>query len=161
MAFVLGLIGHQGDECVPWPYGIDTKGYGMLYLCDKVRRAHRVVCEFAHGPAARKSLQAAHSCGNRKCVNPKHLSWKSGSENQRDRRKHGTHSTNPYGSRSPLSQEQIEAIRRLKDQKPRMVIAREFGTSTRTVERIHAGRQYLPPGQSQAAIWRRQKSQEI
>jgi hypothetical protein len=57
-----------------------------------VRRAHRVMCEIAHGPKPAPGFVAAHTCGKGRegCVNPRHLRWASQKENMADKLLHGT-----------------------------------------------------------------------
>ena len=76
-------VGHADDKCLIWPFSYRWNGYGQVGLNGKVRYPHRIMCELAHGePPSRKHV-AAHSCHNGRggCVNPRHLSWKTASEN--------------------------------------------------------------------------------
>ncbi len=131
-AFLIALIGHQGDACVPWPYSKDKHvGRGMLGYNGVHYWAHRLMCELAYGPAPIDKPQVAHSCGkgHEGCVNPKHLSWANQFENQQDRRKYGTAVTTRTGNRSKLTAEQIAAIRALKGKQPQLTTAKQFGIS--------------------------------
>src|SRR5436309_2180466 len=92
IAFLRALLSHQGDGCVTWPFSRLQNGHGTLGYLGKVYRAHQLMCELAHGPRPTLGHQSAHSCGkgHEGCVNPRHLSWKTASENQQDRKLHGT-----------------------------------------------------------------------
>jgi hypothetical protein len=87
--FLRRLVGHEGDECVLWPYGKASTGYGQTRLNGQAVNAHRAMCVLAHGEPPNAEVEAAHRCGNRSCVNPNHLRWATRSENQMDRVEHG------------------------------------------------------------------------
>ena len=80
----------DGDGCLLWPFQISTTGYGRLEVNGKKKIASRYVCELAHGEPPTRQHEAAHSCGNSKCVNPKHLRWATHTENEADKLVHGT-----------------------------------------------------------------------
>lgn len=105
-------VGYSGDGCLTWPWSCDTKGYAQLKYGDKVRKAHRIMCTLAHGEPPTPKHQASHTCGNghQGCVNPRHLAWKTNSENQLDRRRHGRPLGNPYGAEGKLTPDQIKQI---------------------------------------------------
>jgi DNA-binding transcriptional regulator YiaG len=134
-AFLSALVGHTGDDCVIWPFSDNGLGYGVFGHLRKSYYAHRFMCELAHGAAPADKPQAAHSCGNgnKGCVNPRHLSWKSNSENQLDRRTHGTLKPD-RPVRLTVTPEQIEQMRALKGKVSLFKIAEMLGVKRGVVE---------------------------
>jgi hypothetical protein len=130
--FIRDHVNYQGDDCVLWPM-FSEGGYGHLGYLGVHNYAHRLMCELAHGPAPSKSHEAAHECGNGLCVNPRHLSWKTHSENQLDRRKHGTQSNGPAGK---LSFQDAEAIRALRGLETYEKIAARYGVHRSTITHV-------------------------
>ncbi len=86
----LALLNDTG-ECIIWPFYIMKEGYGQVGTASGMVLAHRYVCERTHGPAPVDKPQAAHfKCGNKPCVNKKHLRWASQTDNEDDKLNHGT-----------------------------------------------------------------------
>jgi hypothetical protein len=117
----------DSEECLTWPFSGSSNGYGSTLRQGKKLYIHRYICELVHGPAPSHKHHAAHSCnnGHEGCVNFKHLSWKTSSENQLDRFR-------SYGRKMPCKKLQpghIEAIRALKGTEPPKVTAKRFGIS--------------------------------
>lgn len=132
-------VGHQGDDCLLWPFSCCTPGYGM-FMYEKVKRlAHRFMCELAHGPAP-ENHHAAHSCGNRRCVNPNHLSWKTQRDNQLDRRTHGTNNK----TRTKINAVQADQIRKLKGIETSVQTAARYGVTESNVRLIQDGKTWGP-----------------
>lgn len=129
--------GYQGDDCLMWPFR-GPNGYGVFGYLGKQYYAHRYMCELVKGPPPTPEHEAAHSCGRGQfgCVNPCHLSWKTPSDNQRDRRLHGTKSS---GGRGRLTDEQAAQIRALRGAMPQREIAAMFNTSRANVSLIMTG----------------------
>jgi hypothetical protein len=83
------------DDCVIFPYAMTPKGYPKVNDGGRTRQASRLVCEWTHGTAPFDGAQAAHWCGVRACVNPRHIRWATAKENESDKIRHGTNTTGP------------------------------------------------------------------
>ena len=130
----------MGDDCLPYPFCRDSKGYGQCGLNGKVLRAHRLMCQIAWGDPPTPKHQAGHDCGNgaKGCCNPRHLSWKTNGENQLDKRRHGTHDNG--GGRTgggKLTKEQIKQIQALRGVVPITALADMYGVKRGTIDRWH------------------------
>lgn len=140
--WLLAHVGHVGDECLIWPYSCCTPGYGLFMTEKKRCLAHREMCRLTHGEPPAPGYQAAHSCGNRRCVNPNHLSWKSPGDNQLDRREHGTHAV----KRSKLNARQADQIRQLKGKETSIETAAKYGITESNVRLIQDGKTWPTSG---------------
>ena len=126
---------YAGDDCLIWPFN-RCRGYGMFGHKGKMLYAHRFMCELVNGPAPTSAHHAAHECGNGDlgCVNPRHLKWKTPSDNQYDRRRHGT----TEGAKGPypkLTSEQIQQLLGMRETHTQDEIAARFNISRPTVRR--------------------------
>src|SRR5262245_52670195 len=74
-AFLHRHIGYAGDDCVLWPFSTKGNGYGQLHHEKATWTASRLMCQLVHGAPPSPKLLAVHSCKNKLCVNPRHLSW--------------------------------------------------------------------------------------
>lgn len=124
-------VTHAGDDCLIWPFKSNQTGYAYFQHLGLRYRAHRYMCQLAHGEPPSPNHQAAHSCGNgrRGCMNPRHLSWKTNGENQLDRREHGTAQRG-----AKLTVEQVTIIRSLKGVVPQTSLAKLCGVTHSTIQ---------------------------
>lgn len=136
------VLSHDGEGCVPWPYVKNDKGYGQLWRDGSMKRVHRLVCKEVNGPPPTPQHEAAHLCGNSGCCAPRHLVWKTPSENATDKLIHGTHSRGERHGSAKLNREQVLEIRALRGIESLRSIARRFGVSRSAVSEILAGRRW-------------------
>ncbi len=139
------VLKHQGKDCLMWPYGKSSRGYGRMTLEGKRGFVHRFACERVHGEPPTDKHQAAHECGNGHlgCVNPRHLSWKTRLENKADELVHGTRNRGGRNGRSKLTEEDAMKIVDMKRSGLRSAqIASRFSISKGTVDDINSGRSW-------------------
>jgi hypothetical protein len=136
---------HMADAdgpCLIWPFCRDNHGYGQGGINGENFKAHKKMCELVNGPRPSPKHQASHSCGNGHggCVHPRHLSWKTGAQNQLDRRKHGTAGTNKYGRNGKVTVEIARQVLLLRGKETQDATARRFDISKPTVRNIYKGK---------------------
>ena len=121
---------HSEDECLIWPFHRNIDGYpsGVRY-CGKRTPAARLMCILSHGEPQTPADESAHSCGNgnKGCIAPKHLSWKTPKENQADRIIHGTHNRGRKNGQCKLTEDQILEIR--SSPESRTELSQKYGIS--------------------------------
>lgn len=139
MAFVRAALEAKTDDCIVWPFAKhDSTGYGMINVNGRCSRTHIVVCESVHKRPQGK-YEVAHSCGNRPCINPKHLSWKTRSENQMDRVMHGTSNRGQRQWNHVLTDQEVREIRTLLETTglSQRAIGEKYGVAPKTISDIH------------------------
>lgn len=114
-------------------------GYGRVSIDGQYRRAHLYACEAAHGPRPVGKSDAAHSCGERMCINPRHLRWASRSENEQDKVAHGR--SNRGGERSGAARLTPESVRAIRESyastsRTQQQLADEYGVHIMTINDI-------------------------
>jgi hypothetical protein len=108
-----------------------------VWQAGKVRKAHRVAWEQAYGPIPAGML-VIHSCDRRACIRLDHLRLGTHRDNTADMDARGRRGSD---GRTKLSTEQVIEIRRLhREGRTQMAIAREFGVTNITVNRIVNGK---------------------
>jgi hypothetical protein len=142
--FLQDAIRYDGNDCLPWPFAENGKGYGVIWNGKRMQLVTRIVCEARHGPAPSPLHEAAHSCGkgHESCCTPAHLHWATHQENELEKVDHGTHRK---GERHPLvklSEEEVRQIRELKGVLLQREIAELYGIKRTQVSRIHSGKRW-------------------
>ena len=143
-AFLHKALNSYTEQCILWPFALQPTGYARIGLQGKSHYAHRVVCIEAHGPPPSSEHEAAHSCGNRACMNPKHLSWKTSKDNHADRKRHGTNNEGEKHGCAKLDWNKVAEIRSQKGLKSHAKLADEFGVSASQICQIQKGKKWKP-----------------
>src|SRR5882757_5382277 len=101
---IKALRDHTSDDCLLWPFGRGSKGYGACWFEGRGQRAHRLAFFIAYGrwpyPEAR------HTCDVRLCINPRHVIEGTHHQNVMDMVERGRHKGNRI-----LSEDQVGQIR--------------------------------------------------
>jgi hypothetical protein len=131
--------------CWLWTGGLSPKGYGVHWIGRGYKRAHRYSYQLATGIDPGRYV-VMHSCDNRRCVNPEHLSLGSQTENIADMDRKGRRNA-PRGTShgcAALTESQVRAIRA--DPRPHAKIAGDYPVSKSGIGAIKAGRtwKHLP-----------------
>lgn len=152
--WLMAALRSEQDDCINWPFSNRDSGYPAITWNGKSADAHRVACEIVNGPPPSEAHHAAHSCGNRKCVNKRHLRWALPVENSADCVAHGTWSHGETHANAKLTEAEVLAIYAL----PRanyQKVADAFSVSQGTIASIWAGRTWAwltkPAGRASAS----------
>lgn len=137
LRWLLDALDRETDECVLWPFAKMETGYGQVQTGRKLNLVHRIACLATHGSPKTDQTDAAHSCGNRACVNSRHLRWSTRRENQRDKVGHGTVSRGEKIHGAKLTEDKVRAIR--SDARPHKSIAAQYGVNALSIGRIKNG----------------------
>ncbi|MCC7060751.1 MAG: HNH endonuclease [Burkholderiaceae bacterium] len=133
----------QNGDCLDWGGALDTAGYGNIRINGKGARAHRFAYELAHGPIPAgegyHGIVVMHSCDNRRCCNPDHLSLGTHAENMADMAAKGRSAPKAgrLNGRAVLTPQDVAAIRA--DPRGTRSIAKSYPVSRAAVQRIKSG----------------------
>lgn len=136
--FFEAALQYSGNSCLLWPYALQTNRYSKIGIDGKVQTAHRAVCLAVHGPAP-EGHDAAHSCGNRTCLTPKHLRWATKIDNAADMVAHGTVLAGELNPQAKLSRAQVEHIRAMKGIMLQKDLAAAHGVTQALISKVQRG----------------------
>ena len=124
------------DFCIPWAFSKYPTGYGQ-FKYKNIRGAHRVMCVVAHGKPPTLKHEAAHACGRRDCVNPRHISWKTPSDNRKDKLLHNTHVRGERNHKAKLTEADVRYIKRMRGIITGRALAERYGVTPALISRIY------------------------
>jgi len=109
--------------------------YGMIWIGDRFRRAHRVSYEIHKGPIP-EGLDVLHSCDNPPCINPDHLSVGTRGENCQDAGNKNRLPLNDRHHNTKLSTQDVATIR--SSHQTQKLLSQQFKVTQGTISRIIA-----------------------
>jgi hypothetical protein len=102
----------QGTEdCILWPFGVGSHGYGYLSYDGSQLLAHHVVLILHHRLLPVGLEETRHLCDNKLCVNNSHLVVGEPLDNAADRKRAGTTYPGSQRYNAKLTEEDVKAIR--------------------------------------------------
>jgi predicted XRE-type DNA-binding protein len=123
-------------ECLEWRGNwVTHNGYGRVTFKQKKLLTHRIAYEAYKGPIPTE-MQVMHSCDNRRCCNPDHLSIGTGQDNTNDRK-----AKDRLGFKIKTA-DAIEIVRLVREGRRQSEIARMFGIHQSMVSRISRGKKW-------------------
>lgn len=128
----------ETDECIIWPLNIGSHGYGRISVKGVSLPVTWLVCERAYGPRP-LSRMALHSCRDKRCINPRHLSWGTASKNYgEDRLRDGTDNRGERSALAKLTEQQVREMRRDRrlNSTKYSTLGKRYGVSTSQAQRI-------------------------
>lgn len=133
-------VDHRGpNECWEWLWHKMPSGYGKFRMNKRDYTAHALAWSLANNqdaPSGNK-LVILHSCNNKLCCNPYHLSLGTRSENAYQAYKDGLCVTGDRHHKSRLTCEQVAKIRG--DNRKHKDIADDYGVGRTCITRIKNG----------------------
>ncbi len=134
-------LGPTWKPLKPFP---NNKGYAQVTLGhdDGTRKkylVHRLVLLTLVGPCP-EGYETRHEDGDRKSNRLDNLSWGTPTENDDDRRRHGTLPRGEDAYNAKLSDADVEAIRQAKGVKTQGQLAKEYGVNQSTISRIQTNK---------------------
>lgn len=118
-------------DCIPWPYGKGSNGYGVVTFMGRQTTASRVSCIIHNGEPPSQMHEASHMChnGHLGCVNPDHLCWMLPVENTRYKKENDGILQGERHPGARLTEENVREIRKLYGRVPSGELAKKYGIS--------------------------------
>ena len=128
-------------DCHEWTAALDGGGYGMFQMCRGVTIRAHVLAYILHYKEDPTGQVVRHSCDNRKCCNPEHLSVGTYRDNTQDAVTRGRLAAGTSHGNAVFTEEMILAIRL--DNRLHWKIAEDYGVIRSTVSRLKARVTYV------------------
>ncbi len=133
-----------GEEgCIVWPFA-KTRGYGQVRFRGRQHPAHRLAFTM-YIDKTQSNLQCIHGpCHNRACINPRHVTWGSPTDNARDKIRDGTEQRGEKNGSAKLTETAVLSIRErfLRGGVTQTALAKEVGVSLSTIHLIVNGKRW-------------------
>ncbi len=132
-------------KCLFWPFSKCDGRAGAVGYCGVAFKPTRLMCLLAHGAPPSGQLRAANTCGrgNKGCINPNHLVWRTQSECRLDEFKDGRRKS--YGRGGKITPSEAAEIRTLGGVKTTSEIGQIYGLSSQRISEILRGVAHVTP----------------
>lgn len=133
------------SQCIPH-VGAVVDGYGVKKHKRKNVRAHRLAFCQSNGIPIESidGLLVMHSCDNRLCINPSHLSLGSHADNMADKVSKGRQARGEKSGNSKLKDSEVLEIKKaFLYGASAAFLARKFNVSTMCISRIRSGKTWF------------------
>lgn len=131
------------SDCIESALAVRNTGYAARSYKGCKTGAHRVAYIEAHGLSLSdiKGMLVLHSCDNRKCINPEHLSLGTYKDNYQDAKKKGRHTYGEKVGNHKLSVQDVLDIRKkLSEGCTAVETSKIFGVAACTISAIRTKR---------------------
>ena len=129
----------KAGDCWPWRGYADASGYGSLKIDGKPMAAHRAAYVAAVGEIPDGAI-VRHSCDNRLCCNPLHLSTGTHADNVRDRVIRRRTAIGERASKAKLTEVQVREIRASTD--TLRSLAARYGVTSDAIQAVRYRRSW-------------------
>lgn len=126
------------DECWPWTGTRTATGYGQIAFHGRQQLAHHVALSL--DGRIQPDYIVSHLCGNRLCVNPKHMRLTDAKGNKADGRRLGENESHPLAKLTKEKVAEIFALHRAGQSQK--AISERFGIHPQYVSLILSGRRW-------------------
>ena len=127
------------EGCWNWIASTTSDGYGHFKILNKSKASHRVSFELHNQRTIGEGMVIMHSCDNRKCCNPLHLTEGTHQDNMTDMVSKGRQNPGSKRHNSKLTESQVLEIREIyaiENHKTHRQLGDEYGVSSNTISCI-------------------------
>lgn len=134
------------EGCMIWVGPVNRDGYAVMTIGHGRERrrvtVHRVILTLKFNVELPPRIVTRHTCHNRDCVHPEHLTWGSAADNVGDTVRAGRHAFGERHGNAVLTEEAVVEIRSLWASRSMTVreMAARYGTSRSAIRAVVTGR---------------------
>ena len=127
--------------CINWTASRNKTGYGRINIDQKIKLAHRVAYELAHGDIPH-GMAVCHHCDNPACVNVAHLFVATQYENMQDMARKGRASVTRGEKCGKAKLTEAQVLEILRSNEYGTTLARRYGVGHTIIYAIKSGKRW-------------------